>query len=79
MDKPGTPSSGKARSTTPNAASKTPAIPPLSAGYPSNSSPYQVPDPYRRAPPDQYGRQIPFDPHAHVRTNGLQYPAAGKP
>jgi groucho len=79
LDKPGTPG-GKARSSTPNQAS-TPgavpkAVPPSPAGYPS--SPYQRPaDPYQRPPPDPYGRPIAFDPHPHVRTNGLPLPGAG--
>lgn len=84
MDKPGTPGS-KGRSTTPNAAggpqnAKNP-IPPVQ-GYPN--SPYQrpQPDPYQRPPPDAaYGR-LPFDPHAHVRTNGIPLAgpiAGGKP
>ncbi|XP_031636006.1 protein groucho isoform X2 [Contarinia nasturtii] len=81
LDKPGTPGT-KARSTTPN-ASGTPgagkgAVPPIPVGYPS---PYQrLPDPYRA--PAEYGRA--FDPHGHVRTNGLPLTAAphaagGKP
>lgn len=55
----------------------------MPAGYPN--SPYQRPqDPYQRPPPDPaYGRPpMPFDPHAHVRTNGLSLPggiAGGKP
>lgn len=82
LEKPGTPGS-KARSTTPNASgtpgSKGSAVPPVPVGYPS---PYQrLPDPYR-PPGDQYGRA--FDPHGHVRTNGLPittapHPAGGKP
>lgn len=76
LEKPGTPGA-KARSTTPNAAPAKGAIPPVPVGYPS---PYQrLPDPYR-PPGDQYGR---FDPHSHVRTNGLPltapHPAGGKP
>ncbi|KAG5673508.1 hypothetical protein PVAND_003550 [Polypedilum vanderplanki] len=75
LDKPGTPGA-KARSTTPNS---TPGVPPKAvipsspAGYPS-SSPYQRPaDPYQRPPPDPYGRIQPlgYDPHSHVRTNGI--------
>uniref|UniRef100_A0A1L8DXQ3 Putative transducin-like enhancer of split protein n=1 Tax=Nyssomyia neivai TaxID=330878 RepID=A0A1L8DXQ3_9DIPT len=85
LDKPGTPG-GKARSTTPNAAvAGTPKnnVPPAPAGYPP--SPYQRPaDPYQRPPPDPaYGRPpMPFDPHGHVRTNGIPIPGAitgGKP
>lgn len=80
LDKPGTPG-GKARSTTPNAS--TPGIPkavvpPTPAGYPA--SPYQRPaDPYQRAPPDPYGRIQPmgYDPHPHVRTNGLPLSGVG--
>lgn len=77
MDKPGTPGS-KGRSTTPNAAPNAAknAIPPVPAGYPN--SPYQrlPPDAYQRPPPDAaYGRPMPFDPHGHVRTNGI--PLAG--
>lgn len=80
LDKPGTPG-GKARSTTPNAS--TPGVPkavvpPTPAGYPS--SPYQRPaDPYQRPPPDPYGRIQPigYDPHPHVRTNGLPLPGVG--
>lgn len=51
----------------------------MPAGYPS--SPYQRPaDPYQRPPPDPYGRPpIGFDPHPHVRTNGLPGGAGGKP
>lgn len=59
-----------------------PQAPP--AGYPN--SPYQrPPDPYQRPPPDQaYGRPpMPYDPHAHVRTNGIPLTAGaltgGKP
>lgn len=78
MEKPGTPGA-KARSTTPNAAgAPAGSKPPVPVGYPS---PYhRLQDPYR-PPADQYGR--PFDPHAHVRTNGLPltapHPAGGKP
>lgn len=75
MDKPGTPGS-KGRSTTPNASGASggakPGIPQVPAGYPN--SPYQRPqDPYQRPPPDPaYGRPpMPFDPHGHVRTNGI--------
>jgi len=81
LDKPGTPG-GKARSTTPNASSNAGVpkgvVPPSPAGYPS--SPYQRPaDPYQRPPPDPYGRiqPIAYDPHPHVRTNGLALPGVG--
>lgn len=87
MDKPGTPGS-KGRSTTPNAAGGpggAKGLPPVPAGYPN--SPYQraQQDPYQRPPPDPaYGRpNLSFDPHAHVRTNGIPLGApmvnAGKP
>lgn len=85
MDKPGTPGS-KGRSTTPNASAPNAAkgLPPIPAGYPG--SPYQrPPDPYQRPPPDPaYGRPpLPYDPHPHVRTNGIGLPtpnvAGGKP
>lgn len=88
LDKPGTPGS-KGRSTTPNASGVPPgaknAIPPVPAGYPN--SPYQrpPPDPYQRPPPDPaYGRPpMPFDPHGHVRANGIALAgpmvAGGKP
>lgn len=85
MEKPGTPS-GKARSSTPNAnlgSAHKSGLPPAPAGYPP--SPYQrPPDPYQRPPPEPpYGRPpLPFDPHAHVRTNGIPLPGAitgGKP
>lgn len=82
MDKPGTPGS-KGRSTTPNASGApggAKAMPPVPVGYPN--SPYQrAQDPYQRAPADPaYGR-LPFDPHPHVRTNGLPLgnPLGGKP
>lgn len=59
-------------------------MPPVPAGYPN--SPYQrLPaDPYQRPPADQYGRPLPFDPHAHVRSNGMPLagpvmPTGGKP
>ncbi|XP_053680139.1 protein groucho [Anopheles nili] len=82
LDKPGTPGA-KARVPTPN--SSTPGVPKAvvpspAAGYPP--SPYQRPsDPYARPPPDPYGRPpMPFDPHAHVRTNGIALPvSSGKP
>ncbi|XP_052868857.1 protein groucho [Anopheles cruzii] len=82
LDKPGTPGA-KARVPTPN--SSTPGVPkavvpPTAAGYPP--SPYQRPsDPYARPPPDPYGRPpMPFDPHGHVRTNGIALPvSSGKP
>lgn len=92
MDKPGTPGA-KARTPTPNAAP--PGAPgvnpkqmmpqggPPPAGYPA--SPYQRPaDPYQRPPSDPaYGRPpLPYDPHAHVRTNGIPHPSTltgGKP
>lgn len=87
LDKPGTPGS-KARSTTPNASSgqgggPKSVMPQMPAGYPN--SPYQRPqDPYQRPHPDPaYGRPpMPFDPHGHVRTNGIALPggiAGGKP
>ncbi|XP_035777303.1 protein groucho-like isoform X3 [Anopheles albimanus] len=79
LDKPGTPGA-KARVPTPN--SSTPGapkavVPSPAAGYPP--SPYQRPsDPYARPPPDPYGRPpMPFDPHGHVRTNGIALPVAG--
>ncbi|XP_037949604.1 protein groucho isoform X3 [Teleopsis dalmanni] len=92
MEKPGTPGT-KARTPTPNAAAPAQGVnpkqmmpqggPPL-AGYPA--SPYQRPaDPYQRPPSDPaYGRPppLPYDPHAHVRTNGIPHPSAltgGKP
>lgn len=74
LDKPGTPGS-KGRSTTPNASGGPPGapkgLPPVPAGYPN--SPYQrPPDPYQRPPDPAYGRPpMPYDPHAHVRTNGI--------
>uniref|UniRef100_A0A499FTM1 Groucho/TLE N-terminal Q-rich domain-containing protein n=1 Tax=Anopheles arabiensis TaxID=7173 RepID=A0A499FTM1_ANOAR len=83
LDKPGTPGA-KARVPTPN--SSTPGgvpkavVPSPAAGYPP--SPYQRPsDPYARPPPDPYGRPpMPFDPHGHVRTNGIALPvSSGKP
>ncbi|XP_050068864.1 protein groucho-like isoform X8 [Anopheles maculipalpis] len=82
LDKPGTPGA-KARVPTPN--SSTPGVPKAvvpspAAGYPP--SPYQRPsDPYARPPPDPYGRPpMPFDPHGHVRTNGIALPvSSGKP
>ncbi|XP_058824339.1 protein groucho isoform X4 [Topomyia yanbarensis] len=82
LDKPGTPGT-KARVPTPN--SSTPGVPkavvpPTAAGYPA--SPYHRPsDPYARPPPDPYGRPpVPFDPHAQLRTNGIQLPvSSGKP
>ncbi|XP_017468314.1 PREDICTED: protein groucho isoform X4 [Rhagoletis zephyria] len=92
MDKPGTPGA-KARTPTPNAAAPAPGVNPKQlmpqggpppAGYPA--SPYQRPaDPYQRPPSDPaYGRPppLPYDPHAHVRTNGIPHPQAltgGKP
>ncbi|XP_037026604.1 protein groucho isoform X4 [Bradysia coprophila] len=87
LDKPGTPGS-KGRSTTPNASSgqaggPKSVMPQMPAGYPN--SPYQRPqDPYQRPHPDPtYGRPpMPFDPHGHVRTNGIPLPggiAGGKP
>ncbi|XP_051862701.1 protein groucho isoform X3 [Drosophila albomicans] len=92
MDKPGTPGA-KARTPTPNAAAPSqgpnpkqmmPQGGPPPAGYPA--SPYQRPaDPYQRPPSDPaYGRPppMPYDPHAHVRTNGIPHPSAltgGKP
>ncbi|XP_017141135.1 protein groucho isoform X3 [Drosophila miranda] len=92
MDKPGTPGA-KARTPTPNAAAPAPGgvnpkqmMPqgPPPAGYPG--APYQRPqDPYQRPPSDPaYGRQppMPYDPHSHVRTNGIPHPSAltgGKP
>lgn len=88
MDKPGTPGS-KGRSTTPNAGGGPGGakgiLPPVPAGYPN--SPYQraPQDPYQRPPADPaYGRPpMPFDPHAHVRTNGIPIGGplvnAGKP
>ncbi|ETN65051.1 groucho protein (enhancer of split) [Anopheles darlingi] len=79
LDKPGTPGA-KARVPTPN--SSTPGapkavVPSPAAGYPP--SPYQRPsDPYARPPPDPYGRPpMPFDPHGHVRTNGIALPVTG--
>ncbi|XP_070503489.1 protein groucho isoform X1 [Chironomus tepperi] len=79
LDKPGTPGA-KARSTTPNSTAGVPpkAVIPSPAGYPS--SPYQRPaDPYQRPPPDPYGRiqQLGYDPHSHMRTNGLPLPGVG--
>ncbi|TDG45743.1 hypothetical protein AWZ03_007881 [Drosophila navojoa] len=91
MDKPGTPGA-KARTPTPNAAAPSQGANPKQmmqqggpppAGYPA--SPYQRPaDPYQRPPSDPaYGRPpLPYDPHAHVRTNGIPHPSAltgGKP
>ncbi|XP_075144843.1 TLE family member transcriptional corepressor groucho isoform X4 [Haematobia irritans] len=92
MDKPGTPGA-KARTPTPNAAPPAQGVNPKQmmpqggpppAGYPA--SPYQRPaDPYQRPPSDPaYGRPppLPYDPHAHVRTNGIPHPTAltgGKP
>ncbi|XP_017849404.1 protein groucho isoform X2 [Drosophila busckii] len=92
MDKPGTPGA-KARTPTPNAAAPSQGANPKQmmqhggpppAGYPA--SPYQRPaDPYQRPPSDPaYGRPppMPYDPHAHVRTNGIPHPSAltgGKP
>ncbi|XP_026844265.1 protein groucho isoform X3 [Drosophila persimilis] len=92
MEKPGTPGA-KARTPTPNAAAPAPGgvnpkqmMPqgPPPAGYPG--APYQRPqDPYQRPPSDPaYGRQppMPYDPHSHVRTNGIPHPSAltgGKP
>lgn len=86
LDKPGTPVA-KARTPTPNAqmpGNPKAVMPPQGAppgpGYAGNQ--YQRPpgDPYQRPPPDPtYGRPpMPYDPHSHVRTNGLQVPA-GKP
>ncbi|KAL5274249.1 hypothetical protein ACFFRR_000793 [Megaselia abdita] len=86
LDKPGTPVA-KARTPTPNAqmsgnpkAGMPPQGAPPGPGYAGNQ--YQRPqgDPYQRPPPDPtYGRPpMPYDPHNHVRTNGLQVPA-GKP
>lgn len=79
LDKPGTPGA-KARSTTPNSTAGVPpkAVIPSPAGYPS--SPYQRPaDPYQRPPPDPYARiqQLGYDPHPHMRTNGLPLPGVG--
>lgn len=74
MEKPGTPGS-KPRATTPNAAAPgalKSSIPPAPAGYPP--SPYQrSSDLYQRPLPESgYGRPPnPFDPHGHVRTNGM--------
>uniref|UniRef100_A0A0A1WN86 Protein groucho n=1 Tax=Zeugodacus cucurbitae TaxID=28588 RepID=A0A0A1WN86_ZEUCU len=92
MDKPGTPGA-KARTPTPNAAAPAPGVNPKQlmaqggpppAGYPASA--YQRPaDPYQRPPSDPaYGRPppLPYDPHAHVRTNGIPHPQAltgGKP
>lgn len=92
MDKPGTPGA-KARTPTPNAAAPAPGVNPKQmmpqgpppAGYPG--APYQRPaDPYQRPPSDPaYGRpppMPPYDPHSHVRTNGIPHPSAltgGKP
>ncbi|SPP89576.1 protein groucho isoform X2 [Drosophila guanche] len=92
MEKPGTPGA-KARTPTPNAAAPVPGgvnpkqmMPqgPPPAGYPG--APYQRPaDPYQRPPSDPaYGRPppMPYDPHSHVRTNGIPHPSAltgGKP
>ncbi|KAH8417018.1 hypothetical protein KR222_001522 [Zaprionus bogoriensis] len=92
MDKPGTPGA-KARTPTPNAAAPSQGANPKQmmqqggpppAGYPA--SPYQRPaDPYQRPPSDPaYGRPppMPYDPHPHVRTNGIPHPSAltgGKP
>ncbi|XP_070852167.1 protein groucho isoform X4 [Drosophila suzukii] len=91
MEKPGTPGA-KARTPTPNAAAPAPGVNPKQmmpqgpppAGYPG--APYQRPaDPYQRPPSDPaYGRPppMPYDPHAHVRTNGIPHPSAltgGKP
>lgn len=92
MEKPGTPGA-KARTPTPNAAPPAQGVNPKQmmpqggpppAGYPA--SPYQRPaDPYQRPPSDPaYGRPppLPYDPHAHVRTNGIPHPTAltgGKP
>ncbi|CRL07169.1 CLUMA_CG020157, isoform A [Clunio marinus] len=80
LEKPGTPGA-KARSSTPNTitpnAQKSIA-PPNSAGYPA--SPYQRPaDPYQRQQPDPYARVQPigYDPHSHVRTNGLPISGVG--
>lgn len=86
LDKPGTPGA-KARTPTPNVPMPVnpkqvlPQVPP--AGYPN--SPYQRPaDPYQRPPPDPaYGRPpMAYDPHAHVRANGIPHSAGlagGKP
>ncbi|XP_017079733.1 protein groucho isoform X3 [Drosophila eugracilis] len=91
MEKPGTPGA-KARTPTPNAAAPAPGVNPKQmmpqgpppAGYPG--APYQRPaDPYQRPPSDPgYGRPppMPYDPHTHVRTNGIPHPSAltgGKP
>lgn len=92
MDKPGTPGA-KARTPTPNAAAPAPGVNPKQlmpqggpppAGYPASA--YQRPaDPYQRPPSDPaYGRPppLPYDPHAHVRTNGIPHPQSltgGKP
>lgn len=93
MDKPGTPGA-KARTPTPNAAPPTQGVGnpkqmmpqggPPPTGYPA--SPYQRPaDPYQRPPSDPaYGRPppLPYDPHAHVRANGIPHAptlTAGKP
>ncbi|KAL7730722.1 hypothetical protein ACLKA6_003492 [Drosophila palustris] len=92
MDKPGTPGA-KARTPTPNAAAPSQGPNPKQmmqqggpppAGYPA--SPYQRPaEHYQRPPSDPaYGRPppMPYDPHAHVRTNGIPHPSAltgGKP
>lgn len=52
---------------------------PPGPGYAGNQYQRQG-DPYQRPPPDPtYARPpMPYDPHNHVRTNGLQV-AAGKP
>ncbi|XP_068152022.1 protein groucho [Drosophila tropicalis] len=94
MEKPGTPGA-KARTPTPNAAAPAQGVNPKQmmaqggppggpAGYPGPA--YQRPaDPYQRPPSDPaYGRPppMPYDPHAHVRTNGIPHPSAltgGKP
>ncbi|XP_030375738.1 protein groucho isoform X1 [Scaptodrosophila lebanonensis] len=92
MEKPGTPGA-KARTPTPNAATPAQAVNPKQmmpqggpppGGYPP--SPYQRPaDHYQRPPSDPaYGRPppMPYDPHGHVRTNGIPHPSAltgGKP